>query len=181
MWELSDESLLTGMAAGDTETAAVFVRRYQARVYGLAYALVGSSAIAEEVAQEAFLRAWRHAGAYDPRKGRAVTWLLTITRNLAVDAMRLRGDHPVDPHILLNTLAGAERTPASPSFEDAEELRAALRELPPEQSTPIVLSVYYGLTAGEIAEREHIPLGTAKTRLRRGLAKLREALGVTHD
>lgn len=68
MWDLSDESLLTGMAAGDAETAAVFVRRYQARVYGLAYALVGSSAIAEEVAQEAFLRAWRHAGAYDPAR-----------------------------------------------------------------------------------------------------------------
>ncbi|WP_433475256.1 RNA polymerase sigma factor [Spirillospora sp. CA-142024] len=182
MWELSDESLLTGMAAGDAETAAVFVRRYQARVYGLAYALVGSSAIAEEVAQEAFLRAWRHAGAYDPRKGRAITWLLTITRNLAVDAMRLRGDRPVDPHVLLSTLTSGERgaTPST-SFEDAEELREALRALPPEQSTPIVLSVYYGLTAGEIADREHIPLGTAKTRLRRGLAKLREALGVTHD
>lgn len=50
MWELSDESLLAGMAAGDAETAAIFVRRYQARVFGLAVALVGSSAIAEEVA-----------------------------------------------------------------------------------------------------------------------------------
>lgn len=180
MWELSDESLLTGMAAGDAETAAVFVRRYQARVYGLAFALVGSSAIAEEVAQEAFLRAWRHAGAYDPRKGRAITWLLTITRNLAVDAMRLRGDRPVDPHILLGTLTD-QANPAATSFEDAEELREALRALPPEQSTPIVLSVFYGLTASEIADREHIPLGTAKTRLRRGLAKLREALGVTND
>ncbi|GAA0247456.1 sigma-70 family RNA polymerase sigma factor [Actinomadura nitritigenes] len=182
MWELSDESLLTGMAAGDPETAAVFVRRYQARVYGLAYTLVGSSAIAEEVAQEAFLRAWRHAGAYDPRKGRAVTWLLTITRNLAVDALRLRADRPVDPHLLLTTLTGAERAaPPGTSFEDAEELREALRALPREQSTPIVLSVFYGLTVGEIADREHIPLGTAKTRLRRGLARLREALGVTHD
>ncbi|WP_395103679.1 RNA polymerase sigma factor [Actinomadura sp. SCN-SB] len=170
------------MAAGDAETAAVFVRRYQARVYGLAFALVGSSAIAEEIAQEAFLRAWRHAGAYDPRKGRAVSWLLTITRNLAVDAVRLRGDTPVDPHILLNTLTRNERAnPAAATFEDTEELRAALRALPPEQSTPIVLSVFYGLTATEIADRERIPVGTAKTRLRRGLAKLREALGVTHD
>jgi RNA polymerase sigma factor (sigma-70 family) len=182
MWELSDESLLAGMAAGDAETAAIFVRRYQARVYGLAVALVGSSAIAEEVAQEAFLRAWRHADAYDPRKGIAVTWLLTITRNLAVDAMRLRGEWPVDPHLLLGTLTTREQGNASAvTFEDAEELRDALRALPPEQSTPIVLSVFYGLTASEIADREHIPLGTAKTRLRRGLAKLREALGVTDD
>ena len=182
LWELSDESLLAGMAAGDQETAAIFVRRYQARVFGLAIALVRSSAIAEEVAQEAFLRAWRHADAYDPRKGRAVTWLLTITRNLAVDAMRLRGERPVDPHLLLKTLTTSEQADGSAvTFEDAEELREALRALPPEQSTPIVLSVFYGLTAREIADREHIPLATAKTRLRRGLAKLREALGVTND
>jgi RNA polymerase sigma-70 factor (ECF subfamily) len=182
MCELSDESLLTGMAAGDTETAAIFVRRYQARVFGLAVALVGSSAIAEEVAQEAFLRAWRHADAYDPRKGRAVTWLLTITRNLAVDAMRLRGERPIDPHLLLSTLTTSEQANQSAvTFEDAEELREALRTLPSEQSTPIVLSVFYGLTAREIADREHIPLATAKTRLRRGLARLREALGVTND
>ena len=182
MWELSDESLLTGMAAGDAETAAIFVRRYQARVFGLAVALVGSSAIAEEVAQEAFLRAWRHADAYDPRKGRAITWLLTITRNLAVDAMRLRGERPVDPHLLLSRLTTSEQADQpSVTYEDAEELREALRTLPPEQSTPIVLSVFYGLTAVEIADREQIPLATAKTRLRRGLAKLREALGVTND
>ena len=182
MWELSDESLLMGMAAGDAETAAVFVRRYQARVYGLAFSLIGSSAIAEEVAQEVFLRAWRHAGAYDPRKGRAVSWLLTITRNLAIDAMRLRGERPVDPYLLLNTLtAGEKAEKTAVSFEDGEELREALRALPPEQSIPIVLSVFYGFTAGEIAEREHIPLSTVKTRLRRGLAKLREALGVTND
>lgn len=171
-----------GMAAGDAETAAIFVRRYQARVFGLAFALVGSSAIAEEVAQEAFLRAWRYADAYDPRKGRAVTWLLTITRNLAIDAMRMRGDRPVDPHLLLSRLmAGEQADQAATTFEDAEELREALRALPPEQSTPIVLSVFYGFTAGEIADRERIPLATAKTRLRRGLAKLRAALGVTND
>jgi RNA polymerase sigma-70 factor (ECF subfamily) len=170
------------MAARDPETAAIFVRRYQARVYGLAVALVGSPAIAEEVAQEAFLRAWRHADAYDPRKGRAVTWLLTITRNLAVDAIRLRSDWPVDPQLLLSMLTSSEQSSAPEvTLEDAEELREALRALPPEQSTPIVLSVFYGLTAREIADREHIPLGTAKTRLRRGLAKLREVLGVTND
>lgn len=170
------------MAAGDSETAAIFVRRYQARVYGLAVALVGSPAIAEEIAQEAFTRAWRHAAAYDPRKGRAVTWLLTITRNVAVDTMRLRGERPVDPHLLLSTLTAREQGDASAvTFEDAEELRDALRALPPEQSVPIVLSVFYGLTSREIADRENIPVGTAKTRLRRGLAKLREALGVTND
>jgi RNA polymerase sigma-70 factor (ECF subfamily) len=166
------------MASGDTDAATAFVRRYQARVYGLAYSIVGSSAIAEEVAQEAFLRVWRHAAAYDARRSQATTWLLTITRNLAIDTIRLRREQPIDPHTLVGSLT--ERDGRSPGlgFEDSELLRAALRQLPIEQSTSIVLSVFYGLTAKEVAERESIPLGTAKTRIRRGLARLRDIMGV---
>lgn len=179
MGTLTDESLIAGMASGDTDTAAVFVRRYQARVYGLAYSIVGSAAIAEEVAQEAFLRVWRHAAAYDPRRSRVSTWLLTITRNLAIDAIRLRHELPIDPHLLTSSLTARDPgPPPETGFEDIDLVRNALRELPIEQSTSIVLSVFYGFTAREIAEREDIPLGTAKTRIRRGLARLREALGV---
>jgi len=167
------------MASGDTDAATAFVRRYQARVYGLAYSIVGSSAIAEEVAQETFLRAWRHAAAYDSRRGQASSWLLTIARNLAIDAIRMRHEQPIDPHTLIASLTEYGRTAPGIGFEDADLLRGALRALPIEQSTSIVLSVFYGLTAKEIAEREHIPLGTAKTRIRRGLARLRDILGVT--
>jgi len=181
---LSDESLLAGMASGDTDAAAVFVRRYQGRIYGLAFTIVGSAQVAEEVAQEAFLRIWRNAAAYDPRRGRVSTWVLTITRNRAIDALRLRGEQPVDPHALMGALLVRERGQlASPGtdYEEREHVRHALRALPPEQSRPIVLSVFYGLTAKEAAELEGIPLGTAKTRIRRGLAKLREVLGVSGD
>lgn len=73
--------------------------------------------------------------------------------------MRLRGDRPVDPHILLNTLTGGERAVTTTSFEDAEELREALRALPPEQSVPIVLSVYYGLTAARSPSASTYPWG----------------------
>jgi DNA-directed RNA polymerase specialized sigma24 family protein len=73
---LSDESLLGGMAAGDTEAAAALVRRYQARVFGLALTIVGSPSAAEDVAEETFLKAWRHAGAFDARRGRVDTWRL---------------------------------------------------------------------------------------------------------
>jgi RNA polymerase sigma factor (sigma-70 family) len=178
---LSDESLLVGMACGNTDAAAAFVQRYQGRVYGLALTIVGSAAVAEEVAQEVFLRIWRNAGAYDARRGRVATWVLTITRNLAIDTLRLRGEKPIDPHALVGALVsreGVEQDSAGTRYEDREQLRTLLRELPPEQSRLIVLSVFYGLTAKETAEREGIPLGTAKTRIRRGLAKLREALGV---
>jgi RNA polymerase sigma-70 factor (ECF subfamily) len=165
------------MASGDADAAAAFVRRYQSRVYGLAISVVGDSGLAEEVAQEAFVRAWRHAATYDPRRGRVPTWLLTITRNLSVDAVRLHHKHRVGPEPVLAGLAAAP--PVDPF--GSHDLRAGLRKLPPEQCRPIVLSVFYGLTAKEIADQEGVPLGTVKTRIRRGLAKLRDALGVGSD
>jgi RNA polymerase sigma-70 factor (ECF subfamily) len=173
----SDEALLAAMASGDREAAAAFVRRFQARVYGLALAVVGVPAQAEEVAQEAFVRAWRNAGGYDPRRGRVATWLLTIARNAAVDAVRMRRDVPLEPEVLAATLtiAGPDEAEA-----DADRVRRALRELPREQAVAVVLSVYVGLTAAEIAARENVPLGTAKTRIRTGLGRLRDRLGVDH-
>jgi RNA polymerase sigma factor (sigma-70 family) len=173
---LSDDSLIAGMASGDTDAMAAFVRRFQARVYGLALGIVDDPGLAEEVAQDAFMRAWRHAASYDPRRGRVVTWLLTITRNLAVDAIRLRRDHPVDPDRLAVALMSETDEPEP---EGTEQLRAGLRALPADQARPVVLAVVYGLTAREIADQEGIPLGTAKTRIRRGLARLRQVLGVT--
>jgi RNA polymerase sigma factor (sigma-70 family) len=173
---LSDESLIAGMAAGDSEAMAAFVRRFQARVYGLALSVVNDTGLAEEVAQDAFMRAWRHASTYDPRRGRVGTWLLTITRNLAVDAIRLRRDHPVDPGLMVALVTRVEE----PTFDDPERVRVVMRALPPDQARPVVLAVFFGLTAKEIAHQEGIPLGTAKTRIRRGLMRLRQVLGA-HD
>src|SRR5829696_1815907 len=105
MWSVTDEALVAGLAGGDSGAATAFVRRFQARVYGLALTMVGDTAVAEEIAQEAFTRAWRHAGAYDARKGRVATWLLSITRNLAIDHLRAKRPAPLDPA----TLGDAER------------------------------------------------------------------------
>lgn len=180
---VSDEALLAGMAAGDREAAAAFVRRFQARVYGLAVAVVGVPAQAEEIAQETFVRAWRNAGGYDARRGRVATWLLTIARNSAVDVLRLRRDVPVEPQALVAVLASpveSEVDVEADRLADAIRVREALRELPHEQAAAVVMSVFYGLTAAEIAEKEKIPLGTAKTRIRTGLGRLRDRLGVDH-
>lgn len=168
------------MASGDPAASAAFVRRYQARVFGLALTIVDVPATAEEVAQEAFVRAWRHAGAYDPRRGRVATWLLSITRNAAIDAVRVRRDRPIDPDDAIIVL-DRDGAPPGPGFEDAEELREALAALPEAQRRPIVLAVYYGLPLAEIASIEGVPLATAKTRLRRGLLRLRAGLGVTDE
>jgi RNA polymerase sigma factor (sigma-70 family) len=177
---LSDDSLLVGMAAGDAQAAAAFVRRYQARVYGLALTIVGSPAVAEDVAQEAFVKAWRHAAAYDARRGPVATWLLTITRNAAVDAVRCHREAPMDPEVLLRVLDGQGGTGDSLAgdLDSSDQLRNALRELPREQSRPLVLMVFYGLTAKEVATLDGTPVGTVKTRVRRSLHTLRQRLGV---
>jgi RNA polymerase sigma factor (sigma-70 family) len=176
----SDDTLLAGFALGDPAAAAAFIRRYQGRVYGLARSLVGDASLAEDVAQEAFLRAWRHAPAYDPRRGSVHTWLLVITRNLAIDAMRMRRAQPVDPTVLsgLEPEAAVAGSPEAVTETNAEvrEVRAALAELPEEQRRALLLAALCGRTAQEISESESIPLGTAKTRIRTGLVKVRSSM-----
>ncbi len=174
---VSDEALLAGMASGDADATAMFVRRHQARVYGLALTVVGTAADAEEVAQEAFVRAWKHAGSFDPRRGRASTWLLAITRNVAIDVLRVRRDLPVDPYAMAELLVAG--TDDSDRRADSDRISAALRSIPREQAIAVVLAAYFGLTAQEVSEHQHIPLGTAKTRIRTGLARLRSTLEVS--
>jgi RNA polymerase sigma-70 factor (ECF subfamily) len=177
---LSDETLLAGMADGDQDSASAFVRRYQARVFGLALTIVGVPAVAEEVAQEVFIKAWRNASAYDARRGRVSTWLLTITHHAAVDAVRYRHEDPMDPDLLAAVLEPRDRTTGDDQ-ETSLTLRDALAALPPEQRGPILLMTFQGLTAREIAARDSVPLGTVKTRVRRGLLRLRTRLEVSHE
>lgn len=174
---VSDEALLAGMASGDTDAAAAFVRRHQSRVYGLALTVVGIPALAEEVAQDAFVRAWRHAESFDPRRGRASSWLLTIARNAAIDVVRVRRDLPVDPEIMAAMLVERDDGDRLP---DSDRITRALRSIPREQAVAVLLSVHFGFTAQEISDRQRIPLGTAKTRIRTGLARLRSMLEVNH-
>jgi RNA polymerase sigma factor (sigma-70 family) len=173
---LSDEALLAGFAAGELGAAAAFVRRFQARVYGVVITIVRDPGTAEDVSQEAFLRAWRHAGAYDPRRGRVSTWLLTIARNAAIDAIRVRRVEPIDPDVLEGRL-GRDEGPV----EDRDRVRGALAELPPEQRRALFFAAYMGRTAREISTLEHAPLGTVKTRIRTAMLKLRDALEAGHE
>jgi RNA polymerase sigma-70 factor (ECF subfamily) len=173
---LSDESLLAGLAVGDADAGTTFVRRHQRRVFGLALRLVGDTTLAEDIAQEAFARAWRHAGAYDSRRGSVTTWLLTITRNLAIDSLRVRRADPFDPDDLV-ALSGMTAGPHEQyaAVDDVDRLRAAVAALPTDQRRALVLAAWYGRTASEISASEGIPVGTAKTRIRAGMLKLRAA------
>lgn len=181
---VTDEALLAGLASGDPDAAAGFVRRFQSRVYGLAMTILGDAGIAEDVAQETFVRAWRHANAYDARRGPVSAWLLTIARNLALDRARLKRSQPVDPTFLAARL---QREESAATFDDAitiaerERLRVMLIALPPAQRRALVLATYFGRTAKEISELDGTPLGTVKTRIRDGLLKLRTRLEVEDE
>jgi RNA polymerase sigma factor (sigma-70 family) len=176
---VTDEALLAGMATGDQACAVAFVRRYQRRVFGLAYSMTSDASMAEEVAQEALIRVWKHAPVFDARRGSVTSWVLTITRNLTIDALRMRRAVATDPDdFAASAMMSLEHNP-----EDAVQrgdiraaVGAALSTLPAEQRRAVVLAAVYGRTASEISAEESIPLGTAKTRIRTGLIRLRAAL-----
>jgi len=174
----TDEVLLERVAAGDQEATNVLVRRYERRVYGLALGILGDPARAQEAAQEAIERVYRRAAAFDPRRGHASAWILTIAHNAALgERRRAPGAHPAVP------LDGLELSSQAPdpleraiTNEALASIRGELARLPEGQRRALVLAAWGGLTAAEIAEREQIPLGTAKTRLRSGLLNLRAPL-----
>lgn len=177
--DVSDEALLSGMAVGDDKAGLIFVRRYQRRLFGLAIGIVGDAGDAEDVTQEAFIRIFRHAQIYDARRGSVSTWALTITRNLAIDATRVRRAVPTDPddRVFLELMSGGRQPDsAAVNSEAVDRARVALANLPLDQRRAVVLAAVYGRTAVEIAASEEIPLGTAKSRLRVGMAKLREVV-----
>jgi RNA polymerase sigma-70 factor (ECF subfamily) len=180
----TDEALLAGMAVGEQAAVVAFVRRYQRRVYGLAYSMTSDPTVAEEVAQESLIRVWRHAPVFDPRRGSVTSWVLTITRNLTIDALRMRRAVPIDPDdFAASALMSLDQNPEDAvQRDDARAMvRAALSRLSPGQRRAVVLACAYGRTALEISEEEGIPLGTAKTRIRTGLMRLRSVLEHSGD
>ncbi|MGD0084578.1 MAG: sigma-70 family RNA polymerase sigma factor [Acidimicrobiales bacterium] len=175
----SDEALLGAMAIGDESAGVAFVRRYQRRAFGLALSILGDADLAEDIAQEALVRTWRHAQVYDSRRASVTTWVLTITRNLAIDALRMRRPVPIDPDDIINLgIASGEPDPSDVAqrTDTTARVRTALASVPHEQRRALVLSAFYGFTAEEISRQESIPLGTAKTRIRAGLGKVRMLL-----
>jgi RNA polymerase sigma factor (sigma-70 family) len=180
----TDEALLAGMAMGDQDSAVAFVRRYQRRIFGLAYSMTSDASVAEEVAQEALIRVWRHAPVFDARRGSVTSWVLTITRNLTIDALRMRRAVPTDPDdFAASAMISLEHNPEDgvQRGDVREVMRHALSQLPAEQRRAVVLASVYGRTALEISEEEQIPLGTAKTRIRSGLMRLRAAVEHVKD
>jgi RNA polymerase sigma factor (sigma-70 family) len=173
----SDDELLALVAQGDDEALAALYDRFGRLAYAIALRVLRDPELAQDAVQEAFLAAWRTAAGFDPRRGTASTWLLTLVHRRAVDIVRREQRRRGEP-----LLASAADT-AGAADEDAllrDRRRAvleALDQLSPEQRRALELAYYGGLTQSELAEQLGVPLGTVKSRMFTALARLRDLLG----
>jgi RNA polymerase sigma-70 factor (ECF subfamily) len=181
--ELSDPELVDLVAAGDAQALAVLYDRYSRAVFSFALRMLGDRATAEELVQEVYFRAWQQARKFSEGRGTFITWLLSITHNMAIDEIRRRNRRPqradsADPVLMLTNVR--DETPA---VEDQammtairEQVAVAMAALPEAQRSAIELAYFRGLTQREIADLQGEPLGTIKTRMRLAVRKLREHL-----
>lgn len=156
--------------------------RYGTLVYSTALRVVADVHLAEDIAQEIFLRLWRKPEHYVPQRGRFATWLVSVARNRAVDHVRTRGrrrKHEVTAEVPEQTLPGSDLDDPAMAAQLSDQrriVRQAMASLPKEQQQVIEMAYYGGYTQQEIADLLSQPLGTVKTRIRLGMQKLRDAL-----
>jgi RNA polymerase sigma-70 factor (ECF subfamily) len=170
---------MSRVAGGDADALGELYDRYGRVVFGVIYRMLGSPESAEEVVQNAFHSVWRRATAYRPERGSVRTWLLAIARNAAIDWRRSKGNRMDRETVIHESLSLVDDL----RVEDrviaglrAQRVRAAVASLPSEQREVLSLAFWSGLSQTEIAKRTGAPLGTVKSRVRLGMARLREWL-----
>jgi RNA polymerase sigma-70 factor (ECF subfamily) len=173
---VTDEDLLAAIARGDEGALAQLYGRYGRVAYGLALRVVRDQGLAQDAVQEAFLAAWRTAAAFDPARGKASTWLLTFVHRRAVDLVRREDRRRGEPLDDAPVAGGDETDEEAIVREERRRVQAALEVLTPNEREPIELAYYGGLSQSEVAERLGVPLGTVKSRMFAGLARLRDTL-----
>ncbi|WP_225934406.1 MULTISPECIES: sigma-70 family RNA polymerase sigma factor [unclassified Cupriavidus] len=180
------EALLGRVAIGDRQALRAVYDLSAAKLFGLALRITRKRDLAEDVVQESFVSIWHHAGDYRPQLAAPMTWMTTIVRNRALDALRrtatarLASATPLDDapeSDLADTAAGpAELAQAS---QQARALNRCLQRLEHGQRQAIMLAYLQDMSHSELAERMHAPLGTIKSWIRRGLERLRACLEST--
>jgi RNA polymerase sigma-70 factor (ECF subfamily) len=181
--DLADEDLLRLAQRGELAAFELVYERHKRAAYSLAYRIVGSHPVAEDVVQEVFLSVWRSKERYDATRASVRTWLLRIVRWRAIDALRagayerreVRGDD------LAETVESGEAGPDEKVVrgDEAAAVRAAVGWLPAQQRQVVELAYFRGFSQSEIAEIVDAPLGTVKGRMRLALDKLRGSLDDT--
>src|SRR6266852_486674 len=175
---LSDEALVALAARSEQSALAELYDRFGRPAYGLALRILRDESLAEDAVQEAFLTLWRTSTRFVPERGKASTWILTLVHRRAVDLVRREERRRAD---------AIDQAPEQVSRDAVDEeallrlqrerVQDALRKLPDQQREAIELAYYGGFTQSELAERLGQPLGTIKSRMFMGLARLRELLG----
>jgi RNA polymerase sigma-70 factor (ECF subfamily) len=180
--ELSIESLLRDVADGDRGAFAQVYDRISARVLGLVTRVLRDRAQSEEVTQEVFLEIWQQAAKFDANRGSGMSWVLTMAHRRAIDRIRAsQKSHDRDLKIGIRDFE-SDVDDVAHSVEirvENERVKHAMSRLTPLQREAVVLAYYGGYTHSEMAQVLGIPLGTVKTRLRDGMIRLRDELGVT--
>lgn len=170
---------MRAFAAHDQAAADELYERFASRVYGLGIVMLGGDAAAQDLVQDTFVKLWRNAGGYDATRGKLETWVLLVARSLAIDALRRR---VLEARVLERS--GVAREASDEPGPDlraevadlSDRARRAMGALTDGQRAALELAYFGGKTSAEVAELEGIPLGTAKTRIRTALLKLRDAL-----
>jgi RNA polymerase sigma-70 factor (ECF subfamily) len=175
--EQDERALVQGLRKDDRDSLAAVYDAYGAIAFGLALKLLGSRTEAEDVVQESFLALWRQAERIDPARGLR-SYLLSIVHNRAIDRIRRRARRPEAELDLEAPIPAATDDPAEEVLRitEGEAVRAALVSLPVDQRQTVELVYFRGLTINETANRMRVPLGTAKSRLRLALGRLRQEL-----
>ena len=184
-WASSAEVVLTQLLAGDQEALRVIVKRFSPILLAFARRIVAEPSLAEEVAQDTFMALWRLPGAFDPKRGTLQAFLLGVARNKAIDIVRREARARRTAESLL---AEAEATSTATVGDEVMEevdtrhaVHSALARLSALQRQAIVLAYFGGRTYREVASELRIPEGTAKSRLRDGLMRLRAEMAVKQD
>ena len=177
---LTDEALVALVARGDEAALAELYDRMARIAFGLAFRVLRDERHAEDAVQEAFLAVWRTASSFRAERAKASTWILTLVHRRAVDLVRREERRRTEP---LSDEIRARDRPSTETAEEAawlrferERVQSALERLPDVQREAIELAYYGGFSQAELAERLGVPLGTIKSRMFAGLARLRELL-----
>ena len=170
---------LQSVGRGDRQALAELYARTSAKLFGVCLRILSDRSEAEEVLQETYITVWRRAGTYDPAKAGAISWLVAVARNKALDRIRSgKVRRLADPLEMAGEVADPAPSPLAEveSSDDRRALMNCLEELHTEQKSSIRLAFLEGLTYEELALRRNVPLGTMKSWIRRGLQKLKGCL-----